>query len=571
MEKQYKPWWEKPDLYEAELIKLASIGFSRDETHNEPYDIAFQGQVNVLGEDYDLILVYPCTFPKMRPEMFCNQYPPSTIVPHLLASNGTLCLLDYDPDEWDPNIHDCIFLLKRAKIWLENQKTVWLNGPGEEAPEPRQYNDETDSTMIIPSEYLEDLTDKKNHWKFGKCTLLTTRDFKRCVLVGLAGKSTLSEILKTKIPTEVYVGNRHIEVDGFWFMAIQPPPIIKTFLDYVKFAESQGIEQADKKIHDTIGNNATGKGVLLGIFFIENGRPTWMFGCFSSRKFKREDEIRYKTYNITTENIFRRVNELRILNSKRVMMIGLGCLGSPAALEMARAGVQNFLFIDPDRVDVGNVVRQEYNLRDVGKFKVNALLDRIVNTNPFVNITRFPTRVGHEPDILIEMIEKYNPDLIMVAIGRPSAERVINEISVMMEKPVIYTSTTAGAWGGIVFRYIPKETGCYDCVGWHRSTDPTWETAPAAPDIKPTYDDGCMYPAFPGVGVDTRTISLMAARLCIQTLLRNEPKEIYPDSDCHLIMYANRGTEGYETMVAKKKNYGQHQNCRVCGPSVDYT
>ena len=567
MVKKYTPWWEVPDIYDAELKKLGSIGFVRDETHSSKLTIAYRGRVSVWGNDYDLKLVYPMTFPKVRPEMYCDQYPPGTIAAHLLASEGIMCLLDYEPDEWDPNDHDCIFLLERAKMWLEKQLTDWVNGSGDDAPEPIQYHDvNSDATLIIPSELV--VPYDQIPWNMGTCEVALGSDGKRGVLISLSNGSVIGRVLKSKTTTGLYGVGGSREVKGIWIKSPVVPPIIRNYNEYAGFAESLGHKGFDRVLKSYIGN-ANSSGILAGIFFVERDRPTWIFGYYDTPKHQRGNNIVYKTYNITRENIFRRVSDLAALKDKKVMVIGLGCLGSPATLELAKAGVSEFVLIDHDRIDPGNVVRQIYTLQDVGRFKVNAMAEKILVVNPYAKITGTGTIIGIDPDWLIETITQHKVDLILVAVGKPSVDRVINEIAVMLEKPVVYTSTTAGAWGGMVLRYLPGETGCYDCVSWSRHTDSSWQEVPAAPDPKPTFDDGCMYPAFPGIGVDTGTIALMAARMCIQTLLKGECA-VYPDADCNLILYPNRSAGEYESLVAKKKILKQHELCRTCRTTDGY-
>src|SRR5207237_3839927 len=86
------------------------------------------------------------------------------------------------------------------------------------------------------------------------------------------------------------------------------------------------------------------------------------------------------------EELFSRVHglyETNVLAGKTVLIIGVGSGGSTIALELVKAGVGNFLLVDPDRVEVANVVRHLCGLSDLGRFKTKAIRDLILEKNPF--------------------------------------------------------------------------------------------------------------------------------------------------------------------------------------------
>ncbi|MFL6536934.1 MAG: HesA/MoeB/ThiF family protein, partial [Chthoniobacterales bacterium] len=75
------------------------------------------------------------------------------------------------------------------------------------------------------------------------------------------------------------------------------------------------------------------------------------------------------------------------LKNARVLCIGAGGLGSPAALYLAAAGVGTLGIVDSDRVDLSNLHRQIlHGTSDVGREKLESARDRIAETNPHVNV-----------------------------------------------------------------------------------------------------------------------------------------------------------------------------------------
>src|SRR6188472_429731 len=82
------------------------------------------------------------------------------------------------------------------------------------------------------------------------------------------------------------------------------------------------------------------------------------------------------------------------IKAARVLLIGAGGLGSPAALYLAAAGVGTLGLVDFDVVDVSNLQRQIlHGTSDVGRPKLDSARDRIADINPLVHVERYETRL----------------------------------------------------------------------------------------------------------------------------------------------------------------------------------
>lgn len=84
------------------------------------------------------------------------------------------------------------------------------------------------------------------------------------------------------------------------------------------------------------------------------------------------------------------------LLASHVAIVGLGGLGSPMAIALTRAGVGHLRLIDYDEVDLPNLNRQQYRLKDVGRLKTEAILEELKELNPYLDIQTMNEKVTEE-------------------------------------------------------------------------------------------------------------------------------------------------------------------------------
>lgn len=111
---------------------------------------------------------------------------------------------------------------------------------------------------------------------------------------------------------------------------------------------------------------------------------------------------------------------LEILKQKRVMIFGLGGVGSFAAEALARAGIGNLVLVDHDKVDVSNINRQLLALHStLGKYKVHLMQERVKDINPEAQVKVFKEFYSQEN---AEDFFNENPDYIVDAIDTVSSK-----------------------------------------------------------------------------------------------------------------------------------------------------
>ena len=150
----------------------------------------------------------------------------------------------------------------------------------------------------------------------------------------------------------------------------------------------------------------------------------------------------------------------RRIKAARVLCIGAGGLGSPAALYLAAAGVGTIGLVDFDRVDISNLQRQLlYGTNDVGRQKLEAASERIRDINPNVEIVAHECRFTSEN--AREVIAPY--DVIVDGSDNFPTRYLSNDVCVFARKPNIYGSVFRFEGQASVF--APHLGGpCYRCL-----------------------------------------------------------------------------------------------------------
>ncbi|MFN8306944.1 MAG: ThiF family adenylyltransferase [Ferruginibacter sp.] len=154
--------------------------------------------------------------------------------------------------------------------------------------------------------------------------------------------------------------------------------------------------------------------------------------------------------------------ELDILEKKRVAILGLGSFGSFIAVELAKAGVGEFILIDFDRLEPSNIARHFCGIPDLGRLKVDAVRDAIYSKNPFAKITSLAKNINDLSNELEGII--LEADLVICVTDNNRSRFNINEIALKLNKTVLYGRAITRAEGGDVFRMKGNAGPCYCCL-----------------------------------------------------------------------------------------------------------
>ncbi len=176
-----------------------------------------------------------------------------------------------------------------------------------------------------------------------------------------------------------------------------------------------------------------------------------------------EQRLRYSRHTLLSE--VGEAGQLKLL-AARVLLIGAGGLGSPAALYLAAAGVGTLGIVDFDTVDVSNLQRQVlHGNKDVGRAKVDSAADRLRDLNPDVKVV--PFRTGINSENALEIIRNF--DIVINGSDNFPTRYLINDACQFLKKPLVDGSIFMFEGQATVYQPAVPELGieggpCYRCL-----------------------------------------------------------------------------------------------------------
>ncbi len=150
----------------------------------------------------------------------------------------------------------------------------------------------------------------------------------------------------------------------------------------------------------------------------------------------------------------------RLLDS-RVMIVGMGGLGSPVALYLAAAGVGQLVLADFDTVDLSNLQRQIlHGSDDIGRPKVESARESLQVLNPEVSVSTLTERL--EGEALARQIRAV--DLVVDATDNFATRFMLNDACVVARKPLVSGAAIRMEGQVSVFHNERDDSPCYRCL-----------------------------------------------------------------------------------------------------------
>jgi len=216
----------------------------------------------------------------------------------------------------------------------------------------------------------------------------------------------------------------------------------------------------------------------------------------------------------------------------RVLLLGAGGLGSPAAYYLAAAGIGNLGIVDFDRVDLSNLQRQIiHSTERIGMLKTESAKKTIKALNPDVNVTLYNERL--DSSNIMNLIEDY--DYIVDGSDNFPTRYLVNDACVMRNKTLIHGSIYR--FEGQVTVFKPGDGPCYRCL----------YPEPPPPGMVPNCQEGGVLGVLAGVIGNLQVVEVLKLVLGIGKTLVGK-----------LLIYDALNTEFRNLRLRKD------ENCPIC-------
>lgn len=525
------------------------------------------------GKTVPLKALYPDSFPRIRPTVRLRGEPSSFPRRHCSPTDGNLCLLGRDTRQWPQKWTLCYL--------LQSQLADTLNDTGEKdrQGEPAEY-----WWNILGERGSYCLVDTA--WRLGRATSGTLKLRHRGKKI--SGRPEIKAVV-TELRDEngtalhCWVGPLPPEIDASSGEIIIP---------WVYIDETILPDRTAEQIYDLIDRllqkpryKELGVSLVVQWFAIlypselgfENYGLTWLFPLlYSSSKsafrsppnLKRPNIIVIPTYRAGEQDMGARVPAVQILRSKKVAVIGLGALGSPLAVELARNGCSKLHLVDHDVVEPGNSIRWTLGASAWGLKKTDSLPAFIREEYPWSDAEGHTHHIGapsedeefEGDDSVFDRILS-DADIVIDATAAYGITMFLSDYCDPRGIPLISLYASPPVTGGVVARFAPG-SGCPTCLEFAHAAK-TIKRAPGFGDeaslVQPA---GCGELTFEGASFDLKELSLQAMRLIVDTLEN-------PDDSSQSVIYTLSLTQDGKRIPPKwcVKELPKTQGCSCAPPT----
>ena len=148
------------------------------------------------------------------------------------------------------------------------------------------------------------------------------------------------------------------------------------------------------------------------------------------------------------------------IRSSKVLIVGAGGLGCPIADYLSRAGVGTIGIADFDKINLSNIHRQNlYNSKDIGKYKVDVVKEKIKSINPFTKTKTYKKKISYKN--LNNIIKSF--DIIVDGSDNFRTKFLLNKYSIKYKKILIVGAISKFDGHVFTFDFKDKKTPCLRC------------------------------------------------------------------------------------------------------------
>ncbi len=151
------------------------------------------------------------------------------------------------------------------------------------------------------------------------------------------------------------------------------------------------------------------------------------------------------------------------LAQRRVLVVGLGSVGTTILNQLVRAGVERFVVVDPETVEGANLSRTTFEAHQVGSPKGDAVADLVKRINPCANVTSIQASIAELDDALFELCS--DADLVIAATDDPAGQALLSHHAYWANCPLVSCALYRQAAAGEVVICLPQiGTPCWSCT-----------------------------------------------------------------------------------------------------------
>ncbi len=586
-------WWDRhPGELRREIHALEAAGMQpqKNEEWFSKGKAIIHIRIEVLGKGRDAIISYPDLYPYFRPVLYVPGLDAN--LRHYNPCIGEICLLKRGTQYWLPNttaaehIQDMLPRWEKAAVRAYDESRLEIEDSQAE-PVTVYYSAKETQRIAMDSSWQLPSGSRSGHIEIAlpagyKSIVPSGSDTAWVTGIEEDGKKNIKGISLAE-PLEKWIKTQGYEKCKFSWVRLDAPPFGRNESELAQILISSS-PQINSHIKREISLCKSG---LYGFCFPEEApdggkRDGWLFVAYHyDHKMKRmgrnPDIWIIKPDYAGEKDLFERIPELHPLRGKTIAVIGLGCVGAPSALALARAGIGELRFLDGDIVSAGTTCRWPLGLTAVGKEKVNKLAEFVSLNYPFTRIgtAHYPhgkkgcmVNIGaagtdyDQWDCLDKLIEGI--DLIYDATAEQGINLMLNDLAIARKIPYITVSSRAGGWGGNVVRVRPgRSEGCYLCY-LHALQDKQIPQPPYDPRGDSVQPIGCGNITFQAASFDVEEIALSGVRMAVSTLCEGFTGTAYPPTvnDVAILSLRKDGTAVFPEWQSSPLQ--KHPQCGRC-------
>ena len=523
-----RPWFERdPALLDRELAAFAAAGITAivDEAARAAGMLRIELEFPAGDAAVRLVAVYPDFFPFFRPEVAA---PELELSRHQTPNGGNLCLIGRRSSNWFAEDTLATVLVEQMPHLLEFAQSgdlAKLADVEEHQGEPASvyYNWEAvpDSCVLVDSGW--NLKGTASGTFRIRCERLVEPSSLRSYVRGFVDRVTDAAGLELASWTGPQPEEASVSLTGSWSRLPQAIPgsihDVRACLGEEEWARLSAPEPGNYKRHvtvaalvfpDEIGHQLYADGwgfIQFDHPRAHRGQPRGVHGYF------------LRSARAGASDLAARSAAAATFTNAVVVVVGLGAIGAPVAVELARCGAKELRLVDGDTMEPSTARRWPIGWPAFARAKGRVLAERIHSDYPWTEVVTCGEMIGRaaEPGVRRqgEMIEELinGADLVIDATAEMGVSHFLSSLCELRGMPLVIANATPGGWGGMVVRFAPGSP-CWMCFRTALyGPEPQLPLPPAddsnAGEVQPA---GCAEPTFSGASFDLQEVSLEAVR-----------------------------------------------------------